>query len=233
MKSLIKGFFYKIGYQISKINKQASKMDIYLHKYKNYEEYKKVQIKFNKLKIDNVWADNAVLSCIVNFLKKNRESESKLFGLCHGSRNGYEQNYLAKEIGLPCKILGTDISPTANKFSNSIVHDFHDQRKDWLNKMDFVYSNSLDQSFDPERALSIWLAQVKVGGFLIIELSLQHEPNGASEMDPFGIKCEYFPYFLIKLFSHNVTIHIENIKKSNGKGMAFIFFIKKVSDFVS
>ena len=70
MKSLIKFFFYKIGYQISKINKQASKMDVYLHKYKNYEEYKKVQIKFNKLKIDNVWADEAVLSFIVNFLKK-------------------------------------------------------------------------------------------------------------------------------------------------------------------
>jgi hypothetical protein len=67
----------------------------------------------------------------------------------------------------------------------------------------------------------------------MIPISLLNEPNGASEMDPFGIKCEYFPYFLIKLFSHNVTIHIENIKKSNGKGMAFIFFIKKVSDFVS
>ena len=72
-----------------------------------------------------------------------------------------------------------------------------------------------------------------MGGFLIIELSHQHEPKGTSEMDPFGIKSEYFPYFLIKLFPHNFTIHIENVKKSNGKGMAFIFFIKKVSDLVS
>jgi hypothetical protein len=189
-------------------------------------------LKFNKLKIANVWADEAVLNSIVNLFRNGRNRKSKIFGLCHGSRNGFEQNYLAREIGLPCKILGTDISPTAAEFSNSVVHDFHEQRKDWLNKMDFVYSNSLDQSFDPETALSIWFAQLKVGGFLIIELSLQHEPGAVSEMDPFGVKKEYFPYFLVKLFSHNVTIRLENIEKTNGKGDAFIFFIRKVSGLI-
>ena len=125
-----------------------------IYKYKNYDEYKNTQIFFNKQKIDKVWADENTLKIVCNFLKENIKPE-KIKGLCHGSRNGFEQKCFINEIP-SAEVIGTDISETANDYDNSIVHDFHDEKKEWIENFDFVYSNSLDQSYDPEKALNTW-----------------------------------------------------------------------------
>lgn len=41
-------------------------------------------------------------------------------------------------------IIGTDISDNALNFKNTIIHDFHDVKKEWISYFDFIYSNSLD-----------------------------------------------------------------------------------------
>ena len=45
---------------------------------------------FNKKKIEKVWADEKTLKILSEYIKKILKS-LKLKGLCHGSRNGFEQ----------------------------------------------------------------------------------------------------------------------------------------------
>ena len=224
IKNLINKFLFIFGYRISKINNTGVLVKI--HKYKNYEEYKKTQIFYNKQKIDKIWADENTLKIISDFLKDNIDSE-QIKGLCHGSRNGFEQNYFNKEIA-NSKVIGTDISDTALNFDNSVVHDFHNEKKEWINNFDFVYTNSLDQSYDPQKALNVWLKQIKKDRFIIIEHSDQHGVISSGSMDPFGVETNFFPYLLTEWFGHSISIKIiKGVKKNKNNAPVFLFIVKK------
>ena len=224
IKDLINKTLIKFGYRISKIN--TSDRLFKMHEYKNYEEYKDTQIFFNKQKINKVWADENTLKIISNFLKENIKSE-KIKGLCHGSRNGFEQKCFINEIP-NAEVIGTDISETANDYDNSIVHDFHDEKKDWIENFDFVYSNSLDQSYDPEKALNTWINQVKKDRYVIIEHSDQHGVISSGKMDPFGVEANFFPYLLTEWFGHKISLKIiKSIKKNKNDAPVYFFIMKK------
>jgi len=224
IKDLINKTLIKFGYRISKINTSDRLFKIY--KYKNYDEYKDTQIFFNKQKINKVWADEKTLKIVSNFLKENIKSE-KIKGLCHGSRNGFEQKCFINEIP-NAEVIGTDISETANDYDNSIVHDFHDEKKDWIENFDFVYSNSLDQSYDPEKALNTWINQVKKDRYVIIEHSDQHGVISSGKMDPFGVEANFFPYLLTEWFGHKISLKIiKSIKKNKNDAPVYFFIIKK------
>ncbi len=224
IKDLINKTLIKFGYRISKINTTDTLFKI--HKYKNYDEYKKTQIFFNKQKINKVWADEKTLKIVSNFLKENIKSE-KIKGLCHGSRNGFEQKCFINEIP-NAEVIGTDISETANDYDNSIVHDFHDEKKDWIENFDFVYSNSLDQSYDPEKALNTWINQVKKDRYVIIEHSDQHGVISSGKMDPFGVEANFFPYLLTEWFGHKISLKIiKSIKKNKNDAPVYFFIMKK------
>ena len=223
-KNAVNKLLFKFGYRISKVNNTGELVKIY--KYKNYEEYKKTQIFFNKKKINKVWADEETLKIISDFLLENLKSK-KIYGLCHGSRNGFEQKYFINKIE-NSEVLGTDISETAANFENSIVHDFHEEKKEWLNSFDFIYSNSLDQSYDPRKALYVWLNQIKKDGFIIIEHSDQHGVLSSGKMDPFGVEANFFPYLITEWFGHLVSLKmIKSIKSNKNKAPVFLFVIKK------
>jgi hypothetical protein len=224
LKNLINKILYKIGYRLSKANNTGELIKI--HRYKNYQEYKQTQIYFNKQKIDKVWADKDTLKTISDFLKQNIESNA-IKGLCHGSRNGFEQNFFNKEIS-GAKVIGTDISETAKDFKDSFIHDFHEEKKDWINNFDFVYSNSLDQSYDPKKALKTWLNQIKKERFIIIEHSDQHGVVASGKMDPFGVEANFFPYILTEWFGHLISIEIiKSTKPNKNNAPVFFFIIKK------
>ena len=224
IKDLINKTLIKFGYRISKINTTDRLFKIY--KYKNYDEYKDTQIFFNKQKINKVWADENTLKIISNFLKENIKSE-KIKGLCHGSRNGFEQKCFINEIP-NAEVIGTDISETANDYDNSIVHDFHDEKKEWIENFDFVYSNSLDQSYDPEKALNTWINQIKKDRYVIIEHSDQHGVISSGKMDPFGVEANFFPYLLTEWFGHKISLKlIRGIKKNKNDAPVYFFIIKK------
>ena len=224
LKNLINKILYKIGYRLSKANNTGELIKI--HRYKNYQEYKQTQIYFNKQKIDKVWADKDTLKIISDFLKQNIESNA-IKGLCHGSRNGFEQNFFNKEIS-GAKVIGTDISETAKDFKDSFIHDFHEEKKDWINNFDFVYSNSLDQSYDPKKALKTWLNQIKKERFIIIEHSDQHGVVASGKMDPFGVEANFFPYILTEWFGHLISIEIiKSTKPNKNNAPVFFFIIKK------
>ncbi len=224
LKNIINKILIKFGYRVSKTNTTGQLFKIY--KYKNYEEYKQTQIYYNKQKIDKTWADENTLKILSNFLKENIQSE-KIQGLCHGSRNGFEQKCFNKEIS-NSEIIGTDISETAKNYENSIVHDFHIEKKEWIGNFDFVYSNSLDQSYDPEKALNVWLDQVKKNSYVIIEHSDQHGVIASGKMDPFGVEANYFPYLLTEWFGHKISLKIiRSVKKNKNDAPVFFFIIKK------
>ena len=219
------------GYEVVLRKKLA---DYYLHKYNSYEEYKEAQIKLNKKKIDLVWADENTLkkvsNIVTNSMEKQDKSQKEILGICHGTRNGFEQNFLNK-IMPNSNIIGTDISETALKYENSVHWDFHDEKEEWLGKFDFVYSNSLDQSWKPKHALSTWLNQVKKDGVVILEHSIYHSPEHAGEGDPFGVRPVVMPYVLTEWFGHKISIshylqEKSNVLSSNIK--VWLFVMKKL-----
>ena len=112
-----------------------------LYKHKNHTEY--------------VWVEEGELKLLTNHIKNNIKNPS--FGLCHGVRNGWEVSKL-KEL-LNINVIGTDISPTANEFENVIQWDFHETNEDW-NNVDFIYSNSFDHSYDPQKCLDVWMDSI-------------------------------------------------------------------------
>ena len=224
LKNFINKIFFKFGYRISKINNTGELVKI--HKYKNYEEYKETQIRYNKQKLDKVWADKDTLKLVSNFLKENIRSEI-IKGVCHGSRNGFEQKCFQQEIA-NSEVIGTDISETAKNFENSYIHDFHEEKKEWHDNFDFVYSNSLDQSYDPKKALNTWLKQIKKDRYIIIEHSDQHAVRASNKMDPFGVETNFFPYLLTEWFGHQISINIiKSIKSNKNNAPVFFFVLKK------
>ena len=88
------------------------------------------------------------------------------------------------------------------------------KKKEWIENFDFVYSNSLDQSYDPEKALNTWINQVKKDRYVIIEHSDQHGVISSGKMDPFGVEANFFPYLLTEWFGHKISLKIiKSIKK--------------------
>ena len=222
IKNFVNRSLFKFGYRISKINNTGELVKIY--KYKDYNEYRETQIHFNKKKIDKIWADKETLEKVSIFLKKNINS-SIIKGICHGSRNGFEQNFFNEKKEF--EVIGTDISETAKDYKNSYIHDFHDIKKEWINNFDFVYSNSLDQSFDPKKALSVWLSQIKDNGFVFIEHSDQHGVISSGRMDPFGVEANFFPYLLTEWYGHKISIEmIKGIKINKNNAPVILFILK-------
>ena len=135
LKNFINNILFKLGYRISKINNSHELFKI--HKDSNYDDYKKTQVFYNKKKINHIWADEENLIKICNFIKKNIYKDS-IKGICHGSRNGFEQKIIKNNIN-NSEIIGTDISDNATKFENTFIWDFHKEKKEWINFFDFVY----------------------------------------------------------------------------------------------
>jgi len=225
IKNIINKFLINFGFRISKVNTSDDLVKI--HKYKNYNEYKETQIFYNKQKINHVWADENSLKILSDYINQNI-SNKNINGLCHGSRNGFEQEFFNNKINNSI-VIGTDISDTAKEFKDSVVWDFHKVNDKWLNHFDFVYTNSLDQSYNPKLALTTWLGQVKNRGYIIIEHSDQHGVLSSGKMDPFGVEANFFPYLLIDWFGHSISIEIiRSIKINKSSAPVWFFIIKKL-----
>lgn len=141
-----------------------------LHEYATRAEYVDAQVEGNAKKIRKVWA----IQTNVQFIAENVIPFGARFGICHGARNGAEVTWFSQHLPR-CKVIGTDIGPTARKFDGMICWDFHMPKKAWTGKASFVYSNSLDHARDPKRAVKTWYDQLAPGGVLIIEHSNYHE----------------------------------------------------------
>lgn len=158
----------------------------------DYDEYRRVQTEANKRKLDKVWVLEENIEFLANYMKATLPQPK--FGICHGTRRGNEQEWFRKHLG--CEVIGTEISDTATQFPHTIQWDFHEVKPEWINSVDFIYSNSFDHSYDPQKCLDAWMSCVRPGGVCFLEHSTLHGPDGASKMDPFGADLMHMPYLI-------------------------------------
>lgn len=151
-----------------------------LYSYTSYDEYKQIQIDGNIKKLDRVWASEANIKQLSDYLKQHLPEIR--FGICHGTRRGKEQEWFSKYTG--AHVIGTEISPTATQFPHTIEWDFHNVKDEWIGATDFIYSNSFDHSYKPAECLDAWMSCLKPHGVCIIEWSNGHVDH--NQLDPFG-----------------------------------------------
>lgn len=241
IKRIIHTLFTKLagafGYDIRFFKKgDLSGDNFVLYSYTNkegefdYEAYKDIQTQRNKAKLDYVFADEQTIELIAQYLqddfKNNGLSVQK--GLCHGTRAGKEQQWFSKALN--AEVMGTEISETATQFANTVQWDFHEQKEEWVGRHDFVYSNSFDHAFDPEKALNSWVNQISDNGFVFIEHTLWHTEVSVSSHDPFGAQPIVMPYLIAKWgrgrFSVVDILEPEHTKKDS---KIWVFVIAKTN----
>ena len=159
-----------------------------LYQYKDYNDYVNAQIEACKKKHKNIWVNEEN----INFLSEYLAFSGPLNGLCHGVRQGMEQLYFMKYLP-NCKVIGTEIGDT--DAAHTIKWDFNKVNNDWQNKFDFIYSNSFDHAFNPEKTLNVWAGQVRSGGFIILEYDQRNEHTGeiskkCNKVDPVSVKVD-------------------------------------------
>ena len=219
----------QLGFQLvrnEKIKSDEQAPLLYQHSYKGgYDQYRAVQIQHNKEKLDLVWADEATLEEIVRDLKANRLTGP---GICHGARNGFEVSWFREQLG--SDVIGTDISETASEFDNMVTWDFHEVNPEWSGRFDFIYTNSLDQAFAPDKALAAWVQQISKNGRIYIEHTMAHSPSGAGEMDPFGAHPIAMPYLLFTWGkgSYELVDILEVEEKQNNQLRAWVFVLAPI-----
>ena len=64
-------------------------------------------------------------------------------------------------------VLGNDINPLSER-KDTIVCSFDKFEEKYYNRFDLIYTNSFDQSFDPQKSLKEWDKLLKKNGFLIL-----------------------------------------------------------------
>lgn len=197
--------------------------DVYIHKYKGgYDEYMAAQILANKKKLHKVWADVHTLEGIATDIDETNVKT----GMCHGARNGFEVEWFRERLA--ADVVGSDISETATQFPNMTVWDFHDVNPDWVGRFDFIYTNSLDQAMDPQKALKAWAGQLSPIGRIYIEHTEGHRPQRAGAMDPFGAEVHVMPDLINRFggddFEYEKTL-TPGAKDNNGYE-AFVFVVK-------
>jgi hypothetical protein len=160
----------------------------------DYSRYRSIQNEGNKAKIDKCWVQPENIEFLSDYLR-SRLTDIR-FGLCHGTRRGLEQQWFRKHLG--CEVIGTEIADTATQFPYTIQWDFHEVKPEWVGAVDFIYSNSLDHSYDPELCLNRWMSCLRPGGLCIVEHTSVDEPQYATDLDPFGATLWLMPYLILE-----------------------------------
>lgn len=151
-----------------------------IYEYKSHGDYVRSQVRGNRRKLRKVFAIRENIKVIAGFLTKNVIPLK--FGICHGTRRGMEQKWFRELLGID--VIGTEIAQTAEQFDYTIQWDFHDVKLEWIDTVDFIYSNSFDHSYIPEVCLDRWMSCVRRTGVCIIEWT--HWDVGSTRTDPFG-----------------------------------------------
>lgn len=195
-------------------------MDLY--RYENYQEYVDAQVKANIKKINRVWVSPETIEQIHNIKPKANSI------ICHGTRNAKEQMYF-KDFYPQANIIGTEISHTASQFPMTTQQDFHEQREEWINRFDILYSNAFDHSYDPYRAFKTWANQVTLNGIICVEL-MTGDDNLVKKSDPLKIsKAEFLE--LAKMFGwlETSTVEVGNSFSKNKSDKGILCVLKRSS----
>ena len=134
-----------------------------VYKFKNYDEYVASQKDANEEKQHMSFVQLRTIKKIFNVYGPNAKNI-----LCHGTRRGAEQKYF-KHVYPNAEIIGTEIG--ISDWPMTVQHDFNQVKKEWINKFDIVYSNSIDHAFNIAKTITLWSNQLNKNGKLFIEKS--------------------------------------------------------------
>jgi len=174
-----------------------------LFKHDGYQHYRNAQIRVNKkkLKLGYSWVTIEEVKFLSDYIRKMIPDVKK--GLCHGVRNGDEVRWFEDFLGID--VIGTDISPTI-KSLGGMVWDFHDINPKWTNSFDFVYSNSLDHAYDPEKAIRAWVDSISYRGIVIVQWTGNGSVLKCNEVDCFSASFEEYKEFFSKCGYFNEVV---------------------------
>jgi len=202
-------------------------LNIDLHSDENgnfdYKSYVEAQTRVNVKKVHSEGGDGPVfnrIEMVANYIKKHIPDAAS--GICHGTRRGTEQRDFKKLLNIP--VIGTEISHTAEAFPDTIQWDFHEVKEEWLGSASFIFSNSLDHSYDPIKCLNAWMSCVTDDGKIFLQRGQDDLPEqqfGAprrSPADMFQATAEAFEK-IVALAGTDAWIikYPEELKINNGK----------------
>ncbi len=100
---------------------------------------------------------------------------------CMGVRDGTEA-FEFKSYYPKADVYGVDITENIKSIKTHVdvkirLHDFNDLPKDWENKFDLIFSNSIDHAYKPEDTIKEWHRVSKNGGYLFLEFSTTRPNN--------------------------------------------------------
>jgi len=178
--------------------------------FKSYNDYVDAQSICSIAKQNNIWAHKDVLTFVAH--KVRYINSSSPFGICHGVRNGFEVKFLRIALAdVGAKIIGTEISDVAKKSPFTIQWDFHETKPEWIGAVDFIYSNSFDHSYDPNKCLAQWMSCITPTGMCFLEWTQNHQNDGKWDADCFRANLEEY-IALAKLFDVEVAEIKDNRK---------------------
>eukprot|EP00929_Paragymnodinium_shiwhaense_P074592 TRINITY_DN38187_c0_g1_i1.p1 TRINITY_DN38187_c0_g1~~TRINITY_DN38187_c0_g1_i1.p1 ORF type:complete len:446 (-),score=13.61 TRINITY_DN38187_c0_g1_i1:196-1533(-) len=135
---------------------------------------------------------------LAKILVHSIDLSNKVFGICHGTRTGWEQQTINQELKrllAECgdherqinRVIGTDIAAAAAELDeDTFVMDYHTENRSWIGRADFVSSNSLDHAYAPLRAVRVWLRTLREAGALLLTHTDYSTESFAKESDVFG-----------------------------------------------
>jgi len=197
-----------------------------------YPEYKDNQIFASEIKLNNVNYEHHLQLFRTLVKELPAFSGGSVRVLCHGIRNGSEVvalKDLLRERYRSVQVLGTDINPRVNDFNFGIHMDFQNKLPVGLGKFDVIFSNSLDQAFDPKLALSNWLSSLSSSptSRLVLFSSALHGKMGTGKLDPFSCEPEFFPFVFLEWFDKKACVE-RILFPSNSESRDVLFLIKRI-----
>lgn len=176
-----------------------------LLKFTDYDAYVKAQTATNKEKLHKVWAQEQEIAQIAACIKLRIPTPE--LGLCHGVRNGWEVQRFRELLGI--NIVGTEISETAVHYPGVIQWDFHEVKEEWIQNVDFIYSNALDHSYDPSFCLDQWMKCLKPTGRCFIQWTVFHGEGEVDGADCFGASFEEYKALISVRYEIEDTLHCQ------------------------
>lgn len=166
-----------------------------------YEKYVQAQREKADRELNETFASTRALEVVSEYLRRHFRTRTRLRGVCHGAKVGREVRLLSQQLDQREKgvrtasfandlwILGTDISEEAVRASKGqvLLMDFHMVYLDWKGSWDFVYSNTLDHSYEPGSALLSWRWTIKgADGLVVLHRSEFHTTMHIDASDLYG-----------------------------------------------
>jgi hypothetical protein len=174
--------------------------------FRDYDEYKEIQVRANRLKFHDVYAEDPVLRRIANHFQARVTDAVQ--GLCHGVRNGYEVRAFRRLLPT-ANIMGTDLADTVAGVPHCFVWDMHKVKPEWVGRIAFMYSNSWDHTYSPGLLFQRWSQCLSPGGRLYLaHTELHTRVTEHTKIDAFGCEIDELLSVLRNFFAIEEVLQV-------------------------